>query len=56
MSALRKMASDQHHTYSPDTIGNFVHGGQIPTRVYVIKAWDSFQPIMLELVGQLEKK
>lgn len=56
MSGLRKMASDQHHTYSPDTIGNFVHGGQIPTRVYVIKAWDSFQPIMLELVGQLEKK
>ncbi|MBA4742814.1 MAG: hypothetical protein H2060_08940 [Azoarcus sp.] len=56
MSALRKMASDVHSSYSPDTIGNFVHGGQIPTRVYVIKAWDSFQPIMLEIVSQIGKK
>jgi hypothetical protein len=56
MRGLRKMASDADSSYSPDTIGNFVHGGQIPTRVYVIKAWDSFQPIMLELVRQLEKK
>lgn len=56
MSGLRKMASDVNSKYSPDTIGNFVHGGQIPNRVYVIRAWDSFQPIMLELVKQLEKK
>lgn len=50
---LKKMASDADSHYSPDTIGNFVHGGAVPTRVYVIRAWDSFEPILAEIVRQL---
>lgn len=56
MTALRKMASDADSRYSPDTIGNFVHGGQIPTSVVIVKAWDSFEPIMTEIVRQLTQK
>lgn len=53
MYALRKMASDANSRYSPDTLGNFVHGGAVPTKTDVIKAWDTFQPIMQEFVRQL---
>ena len=56
MTALRKMSTDIDSRYSPDTIGNFVHGGQIPTRVYVIRAWDTFEPTMTEIVRQLTWK
>lgn len=56
MTALRKMSTDIDSRYSPDTIGNFVHGGQIPTRVYVIRAWDTFEPTMTEIVRQLTAK
>ena len=56
MAALRKMSTDIDSRYSPDTIGNFVHGGQIPTSVFAIKAWDSFEPTMTEIVRQLTQK
>lgn len=50
---LRKMATSADSAYSPDTIGNFVHGGAIPTRVYAIRFWDSFTPVMDEFVRAL---
>lgn len=50
---LRKMASDLDSRYSPDTIGMFIHGGAVPTKVNAIRAWDSFEPILLEIVRQL---
>lgn len=56
MNALRKMASDKDSKYSPDTIGNFVHGGAVPTGVYAFNAWDTFEPIMSEIVRQLTQK
>lgn len=51
---LIKMSSDKDGKYSPDTIGNFIHGGAIPTRVYVIKAWDSFEPALVEILKVIE--
>lgn len=56
LRALNKMASDVDSTYSPDTIGNFVHGGAIPTRVYIIKAWDTFEPTLVEILKEIEPK
>lgn len=53
LAALRKMSSDVDSRYSPDTIGLFVHGGAIPTRVYAIKTWDTFEPILVEMTRQL---
>lgn len=53
LPALRKMSSDVDSRYSPDTIGLFVHGGAIPTRIYAIKTWDTFEPILVEMTRQL---
>lgn len=50
---LRKMGSNVHSEYSPDTIGNFVHGGANPTSVYVVRGWDNFEPVMDEFVQAL---
>lgn len=53
LPALRKMSSDVDSRYSPDTIGMFVHGGAVPTKVVAIRAWDTFEPIMVEFLRQL---
>lgn len=54
LKALRTMASDKNSRYSPDTIGHFVHGGAIPTRVDAIKTWDSIEPIITVVLAQLK--
>lgn len=56
LKALNKMASDVNSTYSPDTIGNFVHGGAIPNRVYIIKLWDTFEPTLEAILKEIEVK
>ncbi len=53
LPALRKMSSDVDSKYSPDTIGLFIHGGAVPTRINAIRAWDTFEPILSEMVRQL---
>jgi hypothetical protein len=53
LPALRKMGSDMDSKYSPDTIGLFIHGGAVPTKINAIRAWDTFEPIMIEMVRQL---
>lgn len=54
LKALRTMASDKDSRYSPDTIGHFVHGGAIPTRVDAIKTWDSIEPVISIVLAQLK--
>lgn len=54
LTVLNKMSNDKDGRYSPDTIGNFIHGGAIPNRVYVINAWDSFEPALLEILKIIE--
>lgn len=56
LRALNKMASDMNSAYSPDTMGNFVHGGSPPNRVYIIKAWDNFEPTLVEILKEIEPK
>ena len=56
LPALRKMSSDVDSKYSPDTIGLFIHGGAVPTRINAIRAWDTFEPILSEMVRQLGLK
>lgn len=53
LNALRKMSSDIDSKYSPDTIGNFIHGGAVPTKINAIRLWDTFEPIMTEFLRQL---
>lgn len=50
---LRVMANDKESRYSPDTIGHFVHGGAVPTRVNTIRAWDSIEPVIKTVLAQL---
>lgn len=54
LKALRTMSNDKDSRYSPDTLGNYVHGGAVPTRVDAIKAWDSIEPIITIVLAQLK--
>lgn len=53
LKVLRTMASDRDSRYSPDTIGNFVHGGAVPTHASAIKLWDSIEPVMTGIFASL---
>lgn len=53
LKVLRTMASDKDSRYSPDTIGNFVHGGAVPTHTQAIKLWDSIEPALTAIFKQL---
>lgn len=46
LKMLRMMASDTYSRYSPHMIGNFVHGGAVPTHTHAIKLWDSIEPVV----------
>lgn len=54
LKALRTMGSDRDSRYSPDTIGHFVHGGAIPTRVNAIKLWDSIEAVLKIALSMLK--
>ncbi|VVE80247.1 hypothetical protein [Pandoraea sputorum] len=51
---LRVMASDRDSRASPETLGAFVHGGQIPTSVELARAWDNIQDNMSRLFTAIE--
>jgi hypothetical protein len=53
LKVFRKMATDRESRYSPDSIGHFVHGGEVPTKEAVIALWDSIEHIMRALFGRL---
>ena len=53
LKLLRVVGNNKEHEWSPETIGHFVHGGAIPTRGNIIKAWDSFEPIIKKMLDQL---
>jgi hypothetical protein len=54
LKKLRAMASDSNDRSSPDTMGHFVHGGDIPTRVDAIKMWDSLEPVIRRVLIELK--
>ncbi len=51
---LRTMASNKDSTYSPDSLGHFVHGGAVPTHTQAIKLWDNLEQVMASIFGQLK--
>lgn len=54
LQALRKICSaGKDSPYSPHTIGLYIHGGQIPSETYALEAWDTYEPIMSEMIRQL---
>ncbi len=54
LKVLRTMCNDKDSRHSPETIGNFVHGGAVPTRTDVIKTWDSLESILSQILPQLK--
>lgn len=54
LKVLRTMSSDKDSRYSPDTIGHFVHGGAVPTRMDAIKTWDSIERVISTALKQLK--
>ncbi len=54
LKVLRTMSSDKDSRYSPDTIGHFIHGGAVPTHTHAIRLWDSIEPVMKTILGQLK--
>lgn len=53
LKPLRTMGSDRHSRHSAETMGHFVHGGAVPTRVDSIKTWDSIEPMLTVAINQL---
>ena len=41
--SLDRAASNTHDILSPDTLGMYVHGGQVPTKKDLIRAWDNVE-------------
>ncbi|WP_277188622.1 hypothetical protein [Caballeronia sp. BR00000012568055] len=52
---LRTMASDRDSKASPETLGAFIHGSQIPTSVELAKAWDNLSEVLTFIFNELEK-
>ncbi|MCL2789868.1 MAG: hypothetical protein FWD79_04415 [Desulfobulbus sp.] len=51
---LRIVASDKDSRYSPDSIGNFVHGGAVPTKENANKMWDSLEEVIRHVLKEIE--
>ncbi|MES2756906.1 MAG: hypothetical protein V4693_06000 [Pseudomonadota bacterium] len=54
LKVMRTMANDKESRYSPDSIGHFVHGGQVPTRKEVISLWDSLEGVLKKIFDTLK--
>ena len=54
LKMLRVMANDQDDRTSPESLGNFVHGGDIPTRKELIRRWDSIEDSLKILLSRLK--
>jgi len=51
---LRVMASDRDSKASPETLGSFVHGSQIPTGVELARAWDNLEKNLSRLFIEIQ--
>ncbi len=54
LKPFRVMASDKHSQYSPDTLGAFVHGGLIPTKSAINRAWDNVENLLAVILNGLK--
>ncbi len=53
LKPLRVMANNKDAPYSPDTLGNIVHGGAVASRGQINDNWDSMSPGLLEILNRL---
>lgn len=53
LKTLRTMGSSKDDRGSADTLGAFVHGGAIPTKVDCIKVWDGMQGVLSKVFSEL---
>ena len=53
VKGFRVMANDRDSRASPETLGTFVHGGQIPTAVELARAWDNVESNMARLFAEI---
>lgn len=51
---LRVMANDRDSKASPETLGSFVHGSQIPTGVELARAWDNLDKNLSRLFAEIQ--
>lgn len=51
---LRVMESDRHSRLSPDTLGAWVHGSEIPTSAELKRRWDTLQPAFRAMLDGLK--
>jgi hypothetical protein len=52
LKGMRVMADDRDSSYSPETLGNSVHGSLTPTRIELIRAWDNMAPALRHMLKQ----
>ncbi len=52
---LRKMADEKESSFSPDSLGAWVHGNIIPTAGDIKRGWDTLQPSIRLMVDGLKK-
>ena len=55
LKPLRVMAQDKDSKLSPDTLGNWVHGGAVPTDVQLKKFWETMEGCIRLMLDGLKK-
>lgn len=53
LKGLRVMADERDSSYSPETLGNSVHGSLTPTRVELVRAWDNISPALWHMLEHI---
>lgn len=53
LKGLRVMADERDSSYSPETLGNSVHGSLTPTRVELVRAWDNIAPALRHMLDHI---
>lgn len=54
LKPLREMCNSKDSKISPDTLGAWVHGSVIPTKVEINRRWETLQPIMKMIFDRLK--
>lgn len=54
LKPFKRMANQPNSDGSPETLGSFVHGGDIPTKSVINRSWDSCEPLISLALGTLK--
>jgi hypothetical protein len=53
LKSLRVMAQSRDSPYSPETLGNTLHGGSVASRRHLNDGWDSVSPALTHMLDRL---